>query len=82
MQQCLSRELRRNAATRGGRLDYRGSIAQWKAELAACRPKTAKLASNERLHEYVKERLAGDVRHPDGVTAEVAFAQSARARAK
>ncbi|GAA3115674.1 hypothetical protein GCM10020001_038920 [Nonomuraea salmonea] len=35
----ISRELRRNAATRGGRLDYRASIAQWKAELmtAHCR---------------------------------------------
>src|SRR5437867_116206 len=35
----ISRELRRNAATRGGRLDYRGSIAQWKAELQARRPR-------------------------------------------
>ncbi|MPY81592.1 MAG: helix-turn-helix domain-containing protein, partial [Actinophytocola sp.] len=25
----ISRELRRNAATRGGRLDYRASNAQW-----------------------------------------------------
>jgi transposase-like protein len=25
----VSRELRRNAATRGGRLDYRASVAQW-----------------------------------------------------
>ncbi len=29
----ISRELRRNAATRGGKLDYRASVAQWKAEL-------------------------------------------------
>jgi transposase, IS30 family len=36
----ISRELRRNAATRGGRLDYRASVAQWKAELLAQRPKT------------------------------------------
>jgi transcriptional regulator with XRE-family HTH domain len=28
----ISRELRRNAATRNGRLDYRAGIAQWKAE--------------------------------------------------
>ena len=27
----ISRELRRNAATRGGRLDYRASTAQWHA---------------------------------------------------
>ena len=45
----ISRELRRNAATRGGRLDYRASIAQWHAELSARRPKTAKLAVNARL---------------------------------
>jgi DNA-binding CsgD family transcriptional regulator len=62
----ISRELRRNAATRGGRLDYRASIAQWKAELMARRPKTAKLVTNERLHDYVQERLAGAVRTPDG----------------
>ena len=62
----ISRELRRNAATRGGKLDYRASVAQWKAELMARRPKTAKLAANERLREYVQERLSGQVRRPDG----------------
>ena len=61
----ISRELRRNAATRGGKLDYRASVAQWKAELMARRPKTAKLAANEDLREYVQERLAGHVRRPD-----------------
>jgi Helix-turn-helix domain len=35
----ISRELRRNAATRGGKLDYRASVAQWKSELVARRPK-------------------------------------------
>src|SRR5512133_11393 len=40
----ISRELRRNAATREGKLSYRASIAQWKAERAARRPKIAKLA--------------------------------------
>ena len=39
----ISRELRRNAATRNGKLDYRASTAQWKADLAARRPKAAKL---------------------------------------
>jgi hypothetical protein len=29
----ISRELRRNAATRGGTLDYRASVAQWKADI-------------------------------------------------
>jgi len=62
----ISRELRRNAATRGGKLEYRASVAQWKAELVASRPKTAKLAANPVLREYVQERLAGQVRRPDG----------------
>ncbi|MGO4205696.1 IS30 family transposase [Rhodococcus sp. TAF43] len=62
----ISRELRRNAATRGGKLDYRASVAQWKAELVARRPKTAKLASNDELREYVQDKLAGVVRDVDG----------------
>ncbi len=62
----ISRELRRNAATRGGKLDYRASVAQWKAELVAQRPKSAKLVANDRLREYVQERLSGQVRRPDG----------------
>ncbi len=64
----ISRELRRNAATRGGKLDYRASVAQWKAELVARRPKTAKLVTNDRLRGYVQERLSGQVRRPDGTT--------------
>src|SRR4051794_26255245 len=40
----LARELRRNAATRSGGLDYRATTAQWHAERAARRPKPAKLA--------------------------------------
>jgi Helix-turn-helix domain len=62
----ISRELRRNAATRGGKLDYRASVAQWKAELVARRPKTAKLVEHERLREYVQERLSGRIRRPEG----------------
>ena len=65
----VSRELRRNAATRGGRLDYRASVAQWHAEQRAKRPKPAKLAVNDRLREYVQERLAGEVQRPDGARA-------------
>ena len=61
-----SRELRRNAATRSTNPGYRASTAQWKAEIAAQRPKTAKLVSNDRLREYVQDRLAGNVRGPDG----------------
>ena len=65
----ISRELRRNAATRCGQLEYRASVAQWKAELVARRPKTAKLAADERLREYVQQRLAGEVRLADGTPA-------------
>ena len=62
----ISRELRRNAATRAGEQVYRASVAQWKAELAARRPKPAKLAANTRLREYVEDRLAGAVTDADG----------------
>src|SRR3954453_1787595 len=62
----VSRELRCNAATRSGRVEYRASVAQWKAEAAAKRPKTAKLVANQRLREYVQDRLAGVLRAPDG----------------
>ena len=64
----VSRELRRNAATRGGKLDYRASVAQWKCDLVARRPKTAKLVANDRLREYVQERLSGQVHRPDGIS--------------
>ena len=52
-QSSISRELRRNAATRGGNLDYRATTAQWHAERAARRPKRAKLAENAALRTYV-----------------------------
>ena len=64
----VSRELTRNAATRGGRLEYRASVAQWKAELIAKRPKPAKLVTNIRLHRYVQDRLEGQVRDANGNT--------------
>ncbi|WP_428839094.1 IS30 family transposase [Rhodococcus rhodochrous] len=62
----ISRELRRNAATRSGTQVYRAGVAQWKAQQAAKRPKTAKLLDNDRLREYVQERLSAAVRRPDG----------------
>ena len=62
----ISRELRRNAATRGGELDYRATTAQWHAERAARRPKRAKLAANAALRSYVQDHLAGLVVAPDG----------------
>ncbi|MEZ3183257.1 IS30 family transposase [Streptomyces pimonensis] len=65
----ISRELKRNAATRCGRLEYRASTAQWKAELAARRPKSVKLATNEALRAYVQDRLVGAVSAPDSTRA-------------
>jgi IS30 family transposase len=62
----VSRELTRNAATRSGRLEYRASVAQWKAELVAKRPKPSKLTTNPRLRHYVQDRLEGTVRDAKG----------------
>lgn len=64
----ISRELRRNAATRGGTLQYRATVAQWKAERAAERPKAAKLGQNKRLRAYVQERLSGVVLDVQGTS--------------
>jgi len=63
----ISRELRRNASTRTWRLDYRASVAQWHAERRARRPKVSKLAADERLREYVQDRLGGAITRPDSV---------------
>lgn len=57
----ISRELRRNAATRSGDFQYRATVAQWHADTRARRPKTSKLAANDRLREYVEQRLGGSV---------------------
>ena len=62
----ISRELRRNASTRSNELTYRASTAQWHAERRASRPKVSKLASNDRLREYVQDRLSGTIARPDG----------------
>ena len=45
----ISRELRRNSATRGGGLEYRATTAHWHAERSARRPKPSKLALNATL---------------------------------
>jgi IS30 family transposase len=47
-------------------LDYKASTAQWHAERRARRPKLAKMVSNDRLRDYVQERLSGLVETPDG----------------
>ena len=62
----ISRELRRNAATRSGALEYRPTTAQWHADRRARRPKTAKLDANAALRRYVQDRLAGAVTAVDG----------------
>ena len=62
----ISRELRRNAATRSGGLEYRASAAQWHSELRARRPKVAKLAANQRLRRYVQDHLAGAITTAQG----------------
>lgn len=66
----ISRELRRNAATRSGSLEYRATTAQWHADRSARRPKTARLAINAELRGYVQERLAGLITRPGGESIE------------
>src|SRR4051794_1702068 len=61
----ISRELRRNAATRSGALAYRATTAQWHADRSARRPKAAKLAINAPLRRSVQDRLAGLVVAPN-----------------
>jgi IS30 family transposase len=62
----ISRELRRNAATRSGGLEYRATTAQWHADRTARRPKSARLAINTTLRTYVQDRLCGLIVAPDG----------------
>src|SRR3989441_5461531 len=62
----ISRELRRNASTRGHTVAYRATTAQWHAERRASRPKVSKLATNDALRTYVQDRLAGVIARPDG----------------
>jgi IS30 family transposase len=62
----ISRELRRNVVIHSKTVIYRASTAQWHAEQRAQRPKIAKLVTNDRLREYVQERLAGTIETTDG----------------
>jgi IS30 family transposase len=62
----ISRQLRRNAATRGRGFAYRATTAQWHADRAARRPKPAKLATHPALQRYVQDRLAGVIVAPSG----------------
>ena len=62
----ISRELRRNAATRASQRGYRAGVAQWKAQQAAKRPKSAKLTTNPMLRDYVEQRMSGTVTDAEG----------------
>jgi IS30 family transposase len=62
----ISRELRRNAATRSGGFEYRATTAQWHADRRAKRPKVSKLAANRKLKKYVQDRLGGLITAPNG----------------
>ncbi len=64
----ISRELRRNAATRSGNLEYRATTAQWHADRRARRPKVAKLTASDALRGYVQDRLAGLIELSDGTS--------------
>jgi DNA-binding CsgD family transcriptional regulator len=55
----ISRELRRNAATRGGGLAYRATTAQWHADQRARRPQPAKLAQNSELRRMGRTACPG-----------------------
>lgn len=60
----ISRELRRNAATRSGRVEYRRRLPRG---MQIDRPVVrSKLALNTTLRTYVEERLAGVVVAPSG----------------
>ncbi len=62
----ISREIRRNSATRSGDFGYRATTAQWHADRAR-RPKTGTLATNAALGDYVQDRLAGLIATPGGI---------------
>jgi IS30 family transposase len=57
----ISRELRRNAATRSGYVEYRATNAQWHAQRRSRRPRPSKLVSNPALKKYVQDRLDGSI---------------------
>lgn len=63
----ISREIRRNSATRGAGFDYRAIAAQWHADRAARRPKAGKLAANPALRDDVQDRLSGLIATADGI---------------
>lgn len=61
-----TRSTRPLVTSRSAKLEYRASVAQWKAEMVARQPKNAKLVSNPRLQDYVQDRLSRIIRRPNG----------------
>ena len=55
----VSRELTRNAATRGGKLEYRASVAQWKAELQSCQKTKASETGDQLATAPLRARPLG-----------------------
>src|SRR5918999_4074228 len=55
----ISRELRRNAATRGGGLEYRASTAQWHADRRSRRPPPGKRGGHPAPPPYGQEGPSG-----------------------
>jgi hypothetical protein len=62
----ISRELGRNAATREGKLEYRASTAQWKADSPRGGRNRAKLAEHPLPREHFHDKLSGVIRDGDG----------------
>jgi IS30 family transposase len=55
----VSREIARNSPGGHRSREYRGRLAQLKADKRARRPKASKLATNEPLRDYVQDKLGG-----------------------
>jgi IS30 family transposase len=62
----IPRELRRNAATRSGGLEYRASTAQWHAGRRP-RPEARETRGQHRVAAVWQDRLSGAVQRPDGI---------------
>ena len=62
----ISRALRRTAATRSGGCAYRATTAQWHADRASRRPKTARVAIHDARRTSGTERLSSMIVAPGG----------------
>src|SRR5260370_4866003 len=64
----ISRDLRRNAASRHGAPEYRATTSHWHADRSARRPKPAYLEVNTTIHNYSKSRLHAHSASPASAT--------------